>query len=137
MSDFLVNADNEDKEIFHIDDELERIKNNKIENSVGLFNMVNKNEENENNDDNIYSRKFKSNERTDNFHFGKGMEKGIGKNGKRKSVVILSSFPNNNELENGHNIRQTKTLSLMKKIDKKKTISLNEKENTKSKNKAY
>ena len=137
LSDFLVNADKEDKEIFHIDDELERIKNNKIENSVGLFNMVNKNEENENNDDNIYSRKFKSNERTDNFHFGKGMEKGIGKNGKRKSVVILSSFPNNNELENGHNIRQTKTLSLMKKIGKKKTISLNENENTKSKNKAY
>ena len=44
LSDFLVNADKEDKEIFHIDDELERIKNNKIENSIGLFNMVNRNE---------------------------------------------------------------------------------------------
>jgi hypothetical protein len=139
LSDFLVNADDEDKEKFHIEDELERIKNNKIENSVGLFNMVNKNEENEINDENFYSRKFKSNDRTDNFHFGKGMvDKGIGKNGKRKSVVILSSFPNNNELENGHNIRQTKTLSLMKKIVKKKTISFNNNENTKIKNnKAY
>ncbi len=40
LSDFLVNADPEDKKVFHIEDELKRIKNNQYNGSLNIYTLM-------------------------------------------------------------------------------------------------
>ena len=70
LSDFLINADPDDKQIFHIEDELKRIKNNNNFNEpLNIFNLMggnnsdnsNHNEINNNYEEEpIFIKKFKS-----------------------------------------------------------------------------
>ena len=40
LSDFLINVDPDDKQVYHIEDELKRIKHNNMENPINFYNFM-------------------------------------------------------------------------------------------------
>ena len=111
LSDFLVNADEEDKKIYHIDDELKRIKKNNDINSLNLFNKINEDEDNQKkeNEEYAYLRNFNNSHNFNISHLQKhfDIDKKIAKRGKRVSLLV----PKSNKIETDDTfIRNIKTI---------------------------
>ena len=111
LSDFLVNADEEDKKIYHIDDELKRIKNNNDNDCLNLFNKINEDEDNQKeNEEYAYFRNFNNSHNLNISHLKNhfDIDKKIVKRGKRVSLLVIQ---NQMKLKNDENfIRNNKTI---------------------------
>ena len=124
LSDFLVNADEDDKKIYHIDDELKRIRNNNDIDCLNLFNNMNEDGDNlKENEEYTYFRNFNNNDNLNISHLKNlfDLDKKIVKRGKRVSLLL----PKSKEIEkNDENfIRNNKTIkygpsSIGKKLTK-------------------
>ncbi len=105
LSDFLINVDPEDKKIYHIEDELKRIKKKK-DNNFNLF-FLNKSDSDDNN---FYNKEKKNNnnEKEDNINFN-----GKKFNGKKKYKNFI--FDDENDIDDSL-IGKFKSVKLKKKL---------------------
>ena len=101
LSDFLVNVDPDDKRVYHIEDELKRIKHNNMENPLNFYTLMkSKNSHSSSDEDNINGNKniFRK-RKTSNFNRYKNMtidqddSKNLGfikmKSKKKKNLVKI------------------------------------------------
>ena len=55
LSDFLVNVDPDDKRVYHIEDELKRIKHNNMENPLNFYKYMKRNKSNSSSDEDYFT----------------------------------------------------------------------------------
>ena len=74
LSDFLVNVDPDDKRVYHIEDELKRIKHNNMENPINFYNFMKGKNSNSSDEENFNGNKNNFRKRkTSNFNKVKNM----------------------------------------------------------------
>ena len=97
LSDFLVNADEDDKEKYNIEDELKQIKENKNNENINIFTLIGNNSgKSSDSDDNINNENDNDNIVNNNNFFNKR------KSTKRNSLLLTNSIENNS-IQNTNN----------------------------------
>ena len=127
LSDFLVNVDPDDKRVYHIEDELKRIKHNNMENPINFYNFMKGKNSNSSDEENFNGNKNNFRKRkTSNFNKVKNMT--IDQNDspnlgfvkmktKKKKKISNENYDDNNYFsKNSYERFLTNTNSLNKKI---------------------
>ena len=108
LSDFLLNADEDDKKIYHIEDELKRIKKNSENDVLNLFNKINDDDNQKENEEFLSFNNLNNSHNLNISHLKNNfdIDKKVIKRGKRFSLLINPS----NNIENEENtIKNNKT----------------------------
>ena len=108
LSDFLLNADEDDKKIYHIEDELKRIKKNSENDVLNLFNKINDDDNQKENEEFLSFSNLNNSHNLNISHLKNNfdIDKKVIKRGKRFSLLINPS----NNIENEENtIKNNKT----------------------------
>ena len=130
LSDFLINVDPDDKQVYHIEDELKRIKHNNMENPLNFYKYMKRNKSNSSSDEEDftwnkkYFKKKKSinNNKLKNMTIDQDDNKNLNfvkmKSKKQKKITENIDDNNNSFNKNTYEKFQTNSNSINKRISR-------------------